>query len=157
MAVFSSSITDGRAAERLPTGLTPLHVTTTVPAEALDSADEQVLLYPFPEALSGGEVWLEQLLLNVDALDGGVALVYDVGIGDADGVVDDVLVSGSTTGQAGGVDIVVDFADVPVEVSGRFLILDVTAAAGTPAEGDVEAFGMFAVGINSRSALAEPV
>lgn len=157
MAVFRSNISD-EAQERLPTGFTPFHVTVTVPTEALDSADEQVLLYPFPESLAGGEVWLERLILNVDDLDSGVAaLVFDVGVGDSDGVLDTTLVTGSTAGQAGGVEVVVDDGDVPTDVSGKFLILDVTAAAATAAEGDVEVFGSFAVGVNSKSALAEPV
>lgn len=157
MAVFRSNISD-EAQERLPTGFTPFHVTVTVPTEALDSADEQVLLYPFPESLAGGEVWLERLILNVDDLDSGVAaLVFDVGVGDSDGVLDTTLVTGSTAGQAGGVEVVVDDGDVPTDVSGKFLILDVTTAAATAVEGDVEVFGSFAVGVNSKSALAEPV
>lgn len=158
MAVFRSNISD-EAQERLPTGFTPFHVTVTVPTEALDSGDEQVLLYPFPESLEGGEVWLERLISNVDDLDSSAtpALVYDVGVGDSDGVVDTSFVTGSTTGQAGGAEVIVDDGDVPTDVSGKFLILDVTTAAATAAEGDFEVFGSFAVGVNSKSALAEPV
>lgn len=156
MAVFESNLSRDPQ-EWQPKGDTPFHFTVTVPTEALDSSDEQVLLYQFATNPFGNESWLENCILTVDDLDGGVTLVFDVGIGDEDGVVDTVLVSGSTAGQAGGTVVVIDYADFPVDVSGKFLILDVTTAAATPAAGDVEVFGGFAGGVQSKTAVAEPV
>lgn len=156
MAVFESRLSRDPQ-EWQPNGLTPLHVTVTVPTEALDSTDEQVLLYQFATNPFGNECWLEHMIFNVDDLDGGATLVYDVGIGGEDGVIDTTLVSGSTTGQAGGTEVIIDYADLPVDVSGQFLILDVTTAAGTPQAGDVEVFGAFAGGVQSKAANAEPV
>lgn len=156
MSVFSSTIAD-ESQELLPTGITPFHITVTVPTDALDSADEQVLLYQVPESSFEGEVWLQQVVMNVDDLDGGAGLVFDVGLGDSDGVLDTTLVTGSTTGQAGGVEVVLDFADLPVEAAGKYLIVDVTTAAVTPQAGDIEVFGEFAAGVLSRSDTAVAV
>lgn len=156
MAVFESNLSRDPQ-EWQPKGDTPFHFTVTVPTEALDSADEQVLLYQFATNPFGNECWLENCILSVEDLDGGAGLVFDVGLGDEDGVIDTVLVTGSTAGQAGGTEVVIDYADLPVDVSGLFLILDVTTAAVTPTAGDVEVFGGFAGGVQSKTAIAEEV
>lgn len=156
MAVFTSQLAREQQ-EWQPKGDTPFHVTVTVPTEALDSGDEQVLLYQFATNPFGNESWLENAILRADELDGGVALAFDVGIGGEDGVIVTSLVTGSTAGQSGGTEVLIDYADLPVDVSGQFLILDVTNPAGTPQEGDVEVFGGFAGGVQSKTAVAEPV
>lgn len=154
MAIFESQLSRDPQ-EWLPKSLTPFHFTVTVPEEALDSGDEQVLLYQFATNPFENESWLEHMLFNVDALDGGATLAYDVGIGGEDGVIVTSLATGSTTGQAGGTEVILDYADLPVDVSGQFLILDVTTAATTPTAGDVEVFGAFAGGVQTKTAIAE--
>lgn len=153
MAVFTSRIARNQQ-EWLPKAVTPFHVTISVPTDALDSADEQVLLYQFPTNPFENETWLRDCILGVDDLDGGAGLVFDVGLGDEDGVIDTPLVTGSTAGQAGGTVVVLDYADLPVDVSGLYLILDVTTASATPTAGAVEVFGSFAGGVQSKTATA---
>lgn len=139
MAVFKAE--NIRKTSRVQGGLlNPVHNEVAISTEALDSGDEQVLLLQFD---SRATEFLTSCLLEVPDLDSGTpALVFDVGLGDEDGVIDTSLVSGSTAGQAGGVVVVVDpSADMPVDATGEFLILDVTTAAGTAAAGNITVFG----------------
>lgn len=154
MAVFSSILSDEEQAQS-NSGVIVDRVTVSVPTTALDSADEQVLLYQFANSPFGGEVWLLGATLTLDDLDSGAtpSLSADIGIGDSDGVVDTALVSGDTTGQAGGTVVAQDpGADVPVDVSGKFLIYDVTAAANAAQAGDIEVFVTLANGVLSKTA-----
>lgn len=154
MAIFTSRLSDEEQAQS-NSGVIVDHVTVTVPTTALDSADEQVLVYQFANSPLGGEVWLTQCVLVSDDLDTNATptLVFDVGIGDSDGVLDTTLLSGSTAGQAGGTVVPLDpSAEAPVDVSGKFLIVDVTTAAATAAAGDIEVFVTLANGVLSKTA-----
>ena len=61
-----------------------------------------------------------------DAL--GTSVVFDVGIGDAAGTIATALISASTIGALGGFEEI-GTAAVPLDVSGLYLIVDVTTAA----------------------------
>ena len=153
MAVFTSN-NSSVAGPWQPKGLVPFRSVTTVPTTALDSGDEQVLLHQFPSNIYGNESWLVHCVVNFDDLDTNATetLVIDIGIGDVDGVIDTALLVGSVAAQDALVDVVLDpSADMPVDVAGRYLIMDVTTTAATPAAGDVTVFGLVAHGVNSTS------
>ncbi len=147
MAVFKSTFAGGKpkfgkkagAARQLCTG-TQLHdIAVEIPTTALDSADEQVLLYKFSD---DSDAYLirdeeEQFRVVVDILDGVSDLVWSMGLSDSDGVLDTTFITGSTTGQSAGTQLI-DAVGVPLSVSGLYLTLDVTTAAGTPTEGTVQ-------------------
>lgn len=156
MAVFTSRLSDEEQAQS-NSGVLVDRVTVTVPTTALDNADDSVLLYQFANSPFGGKVWLTGATLVLDDLDSSAtpALAADIGIGDSDGVVDTALVSGDTTGQAGGTVVAQDpGADAPVDVSGKFLIFDVTTAAGTAQAGDIDVWVTLANGVLSKTATA---
>lgn len=154
MAVFTCKTSDSQA-EMFNSGITPVHHTVTIPTTALDSNDEQVLLYLFPTPVDSGEVLLTRCLFNIDDLDGATSLTYDVGLADSDGVLDTTIVSGATTGQSAGVLAVVDpSSDFPVTATGKYLTVDVTAASGTPASGDIEVYLEFTAGTLPRNSTA---
>lgn len=116
-------------------GETPIDETRTLKVSDLDGTDTPIALHKFgPDE---GHLWF--LALEVGELDGGVALVYDVVLVDDDGTVVTTLSSGSTTGQAGGYEIVRDFgtASVPPETADLYLAIDVTTPAGTPQAGNI--------------------
>lgn len=140
MAIRTTSIAESQR-ERCHAGITPALHEVGVLTTDIDNADDAVVLYFFGEE----EAWLSRLGVEVADLDGGAGLVYNVGIGDSDGVVDTVLISGSTSGQAGGSDAAT--LDVPVDVTGKFLIFDTTTAAITPAAGDLTFYVEFSAGL----------
>lgn len=154
MAIFKSRFAGGSGrggggvAQRCPQGMDYLMFSVNVPTEALDSTDEQILLYKFPD---DGDCWLfrggsntttapvkgADFFAHVTTLDATTTVVWDLGIGDVDGVIDTALFTGATIGQgATGTDWIT-VADVPLDVSGKYLIMDVTTAAGTAAAGTI--------------------
>ena len=155
MAIFKSRFAGGVAkggggvAARCPQGIDYLNFKVKIPTTALDSTDEQVLLYKFPE---DGDVWLfrggsntttapvkgADFYVKLEALDVGTSLVWDLGIGDVDGVIDTSLIANATAGQSTAGTDWITAADVPLDVTGKYLILDVTTAAATAAAGFVE-------------------
>ena len=63
---------------------------------------------------------------------------WDIGIGDSDGVIDTALIANSTIGQSSsGTDYLDAFA-APLDVSGKYLIFDVTTSATSAVAGTVE-------------------
>jgi hypothetical protein len=154
MAVFKSrfaggtGIGGGGVAPRCPQGVDYINIQVNIPTEALDSGDEQILLYKFPD---DGDCWLfrggsnttttpikgADQYFKLSDVDSGTGLVWDAGIGDVDGVIDTALLTGSTVGQAAGTDWI-DTADAPLDVSGKYLIFDVTTAASTGVAGTIE-------------------
>jgi hypothetical protein len=156
MAVFKSAFAGGTrnqgqgggVASRQPCGIDWLHFSVNVPTTAIDSNDEQILLYKFPD---DGDCWLfrggsntttapikgADFSISLTAMDPvGTALVWSLGLSDADGVLDTTLISGGTAGQAAGVDYITT-ADEPLDVSGKYLCWDVTTAAGTAVAGTI--------------------
>ena len=155
MAVFKTKFSGrigrnaaGGAAPRDFHGIDWLHFKFNIPTTALDSADEQILMYKFPD---DGDCWLfrggnsldtddgvpaigSDFSIALTDLDDATSLVWNMGIGDVDGVVDTLLITGSTVGQAAGVDYLDAIAE-PLDVTGKYLIFDVTTGAGTPAAG----------------------
>lgn len=157
MAVFKSAFAGGSrtqgqgggVAHRTIKGLDWLHFSVNVPTTAIDSADEQILLYKFPDDgdcwfFRGGSTTTTTPIIGADFAitltdldNGGTDLVWDLGFGDVDGVIDSgSLISGSIIGQAAGTDHL-DAANQPLDVSGLYMIFDVTTAAGTPAAGTI--------------------
>ena len=128
-----------------------LYFQVNIPTAALDSADEQVLLYKFPDE---GDVWMfrdgntldtddtvcvgaADFQVSVTTLDSSTSSVWDIGIGDVDGVIDTALISNSTIGQTTAGTDLLDAPGLPVDVSGKYLIFDVTTAAKTAVAGSV--------------------
>jgi PKD repeat protein len=162
MAIFKSRFAGGTGrggggvAPRDFHGLDVLKFKVNIPTTALDSNDEQILLYKFPD---DGDCWMllggnsldtddavgavgadfHVKVSNIDA--GGTAsAVWDFGLGDIDGVIDTALISSSTVGQGTAGTDYVDTIVNPIDVSGKYLIFDVTAAAASAVAGDIEVF-----------------
>ena len=152
MAIFKSAFAGGgrgNTSPRCPLGIDWVHFSVAIPTTAIDSTDEQVLLYKFPD---DGDVWLFRGGNSLDTDDtlavlgadfsigvtdvAASALVWDLGIGDVDGVIDTSLISGSVVGVTAGQDYITTIAE-PLDVSGKYLIFDVTTAAVTPAAGTI--------------------
>jgi len=158
MAVFTSKFagrvgsggggSGGGTAARCPLGIDYVNIQVNIPTTALDSGDEQILLYKFPD---DGDVWLfrggsntttapvkgADFYAKISDVDGATGLVWDLGLGDSDGVIDTALFTGATVGRAAGTDYITT-ADNPLDVSGKYLIMDVTTAATTAAAGTIE-------------------
>lgn len=128
----STNANKDRNGRVFPSGLTIEEITEALTTGDLDLNDTK-LLYEFP-----AEAWLPWFGLRIKSTDldtGVAAVVLDFGIGDSDGVIDTTLISGSTIGQAGGVDDT-DATVAPwVDVSGKYLIVKVTTAPATAAAG----------------------
>lgn len=115
------------------------------------TAGNQVLLYKFPDTgafpvLGNLKVYIE------DDLDTGATLVWSMGIGDSDGVVDTVLISGSIIGRAAGPTVDEMDANILlplVDVGGKYLIWN-TTGSGTTA-GDIELAFMYASNVIKQS------
>jgi hypothetical protein len=164
MAVFKSAFAGGTrnqgqgggVAPRCHQGMDHINIRVNVPTTALDSGDEQILLYKFPD---DGDCWLfrggspaggtsnattvvpgagADFFVKVSTIDSGTSSVWDIGIGDSDGVIDTALIANSTIGQStSGTDYLDAFA-APLDVSGKYLIFDVTTSATTAVAGTVE-------------------
>jgi hypothetical protein len=153
MAVFTSKLAGGigKAAgvpQRTPCGVDLLMFDVEIPTTALDSNDEQVLLYKFPDDgdcfLLRGEVG--DFIVDFDDMDSATSLVVTIGVGDSDGVVDTSLIAGSTAGQTGAVDLLDSGGAIPLDVTGKYLIFDVTAAAGTEVSGGIQVYAKVVFG-----------
>lgn len=149
MAVFISDTAKG-GTRRLPTaGKYSVPFDVEIPTTALDSTDEQVLLLQFgPDTYWSGQS-VNDFVIDTDTLDGGSTLVFTIGFSDIDGVIDvtvddgTALIAGSTAGQSGALDFLDEINDdiLPmVDISGKYLCLDVTTAATTPAAGGVKGY-----------------
>lgn len=143
MAVFTSKFAGairrgGGVVQRTPVGMDYLHFQVNVPTAAIDSADEQILLIKFPD---DGDVFLlrdalTDLYIVPSDMDtnGSPLITFTLGIGDSDGVVDTALITDSQAARTGAADNL-DAVGAPLDVSGKYLIFDVTAAAATAAAG----------------------
>ena len=132
MAVFKSKFAGGQhksagVAQRTIKGMDWLYFQVAIPSEAVDSSDEQVLLYKFPD---DGDCWLFQggnsldtdaavpalgsdFMVTLSAF--GANTVFTLGIGDVDGV-----------------GLVLGLVEVPV-------LVDVRLAPGVLADSEVDA------------------
>lgn len=139
MAVFKSRFAGGTSkkgggvAPRDFHGLDMARIKVNIPAAARDSNDEQILLYKFPD---DGDVFLVRgdvgdLKVAIDTIDAGTSAVWDLGVGDSDGVLDTTLIANATAGQSTAGTDALDAAGFPLDVSGKYLILDVTTAPKT--------------------------
>ena len=146
MAVFKSTFAGGKpkygkkagSARQLCTG-TQLHdISVEIPTSAMDNAADAVLLYRFPDE---SDVYLlrtsvDAMYLNVDTLDSGTNLKYDIGIATAaDGVADTVLINDATVGQTTSGTDKLDAVGAPLKVDGNYLVMDMVTAAATPVSG----------------------
>jgi hypothetical protein len=168
MAVFKSTFAGGKpkygkkagAARQPVTGTHLLDFSVEVPASAMQGTGaspntDQVLLYKFPDdhdvyVLYGGlfqtatgtnKVATENLFrVDLDAIDGGASLKWNMGYGDSDGVIDTNIIASSTVGQTAGKAFAKSAAALggPDKVDGKYLIWSVngsdtpaTATAGT--------------------------
>jgi hypothetical protein len=114
-----------------------IHVERIWTVDAGDLAlDETFALLRLPGAVGGvGKVRIDKdsIVCTLTDMDAGALLVWDLGLGDSDGVLDTVLISGSTVGQAAGS----DFADNRYGAAtnqwqaaeGKWLIWEITTAA----------------------------
>lgn len=146
MAVFTSRFAGskkkggGGVAQRCIEGLDYLYFQVNVPIVATDSTDEQILLYKFPD---DGDCWLlrdalTDLGVTPSNMDSSTGIVFQIGIGDVDGVIDTPLIADSAAAQSGALD---ELAAVgaPLDVSGKYLIWDTTTAvSGTASAGTVD-------------------
>lgn len=110
-------------------------------------------MYKFPD---DGDCWLfrggsntttapvkgADFVIKVATLDSTTTSVWDLGIGDVDGVIDTALLTGSTVGQTTSGSDFITTADSPLDVSGKYLIWDLTTAPGTAATGATIEVGM---------------
>jgi hypothetical protein len=145
MAVFKSRFAGGSGrggggvAPRDFHGVDMARIKVKIPTTALDSNDEQVLLYKFPDDgdcfLVRGDV--RDLRVNIDTIDSGTSAVWDLGVGDSDGVIDTPLIANATAGQSTAGTDSLDAAGDLLDVSGKYLIFDVTTAASTAVSGDI--------------------
>ncbi len=150
MAVFKSRFAGGPrtsgqgggAHRRILNGVDFHYFSVNLPTAALDSADEQILLWKFPD---DSDCWLFRAGSTLDSddgvlqlgshfsiavtdVDGGSSFVWSLGLSDVDGVLDTTIISGSTVGQAAGIDYL-DAPAEPLDCTGKYLCMDVTAAA----------------------------
>lgn len=145
MAVFKSRFAGGTGrggggvAPRDFHGVDMCRIKVKLPTAALDSNDEQTLLYKFPDDgdcfLLRGDV--RDLRVNIDTIDTGSSIGWELGIGDSDGVIDTKLIDTGIVGRgASGADSL-DAAGDLLDVSGKYLIFDVTTAPASAVAGDI--------------------
>lgn len=132
----------GGVARRILNGVDFHQFSVNLPTTALDSADEQILLWKFPEdsdcwlfrggnALDSDDTILQlgsDFSIAVTDVDGGTTFTWSLGLSDVDGVLDTTLIADSTVGQAVGIDYL-DAPAEPLDCTGKYLCMDVTAAA----------------------------
>jgi hypothetical protein len=157
MAVFKSAFAGGNRRQGQGGGVAGQHCngihyhkfSVNIPTAAIDSADEQILLWKFPD---DSDCWLFRGGTALDTDDTvptigadfqitltdlettTTALTWSLGISDVDGVLDTTLITDSAVGQAAGIDYL-DAIAVPLDVSGKYLCIDVTAASTNPVAG----------------------
>jgi hypothetical protein len=156
------------------TGVHLLDFSVEIPASAMQgtsgtdttTATDAVLLYKFPDdsdayILYGGlfqtatgqdKVATENLFrVDLDALDAGASLKWNMGFGDSDGVIDTNIIASSTVGQTAGKAYAKTAAALggPDKVDGKYLIwrptdsgTPATAAAGTVRVRALVAYGL---------------
>ena len=126
----------------MPTGWNPVDHTVELPITSIDEAGDDTLCFLFP---SEAYLDVQSLHIDCDDLDSHATptIVFDVGIGDSDGVIDTVLINDSAAGQTGAFD---DADSAPggtlaakyLDVSNKYLILTIVTAAATDAAGGVK-------------------
>ena len=125
--------------------------------------EDQFVLVLFPGVV-GEEVYLDidSLVVTWTDVDTGTLFVWDMGIGEeADGVVDVVLISGSTVGRTAASDFADDQYSATVSpwqiVAGRALILDITTAPTSDGvAGTMTVFFKYRRGIHKRTVSIKP-
>jgi hypothetical protein len=145
MAVVDA--TDGVVYPNLSPGVTPFLATVTIATTSLNSTDDDVLLFKFPDP---AYLVLSSLWVKPSDMDTGTNLQADYGIGDSDGVIDTVLIANSAAGQTGAADIVdagLTTVSGLVDVGGKYLIQTIKTAAETAAAGTVSVGGLFATNL----------
>jgi hypothetical protein len=147
MAVVDA--TDGVVYPNLSPGVTPFLATVTIATTSLNSTDDDVLLFKFPDPayLVLSSLWVKPSDMDSD---GTPALQVDYGIGDSDGVIDTVLIADSAAPQTGAADVVdagLTTVSGLVDVGGKYLIQTVKTAASTAAAGTVSVGGLFATNL----------
>lgn len=146
MAASVVNATDGVIVPNQTPGVTPFKVTATIATTSLDDVGDDVLLFAFP---ANSYFLTSSLVFHPSDMDTGTNLVFDVGIGDSDGVIDTVLINDNAGGQTG----TVAFADEVttgegfVDCGGKYLICSVVTAAQTAAAGTIEVAGLYAGGL----------
>jgi hypothetical protein len=81
---------------------------------------------------------VDAFLLDVDTLDSGSSVKYDIGIATAtDGVADTVLINDATAGQTTAGTDKLDAVGAPLKVDGNYLVMDMVTAAATAVSGTV--------------------
>jgi hypothetical protein len=107
-------------------------ITTELAATQVDFAADATNLFLFPDK---AYLW-SPIYVDVDDLDTGAGLVWDLVVEDTDGSNAVVLIDDSTVGQAAGTDVSDDEqADLLRDVSGKYLRLEIATAAATPVAG----------------------
>ena len=112
-------------------GLCPFHGKHKIgDADEVDEiGDAVVLVGPFPPEAKLPVFLTSCLRIILPNIDTATALVADFGIGDADGVIDTTLISGSTVGRAAGVDdLDANTADGFIDIGDKYLIWSITTA-----------------------------
>jgi hypothetical protein len=148
MAVFTLTSAALAKNQHKVDGLINEAVTATITTAMIDSGDEQVHAYLFPP-----NAYLYDVSVKPTDVDTHTTptLVFDLGLADADGVLDTTLISGSTAGQAG----VRDDLDATVKrftaCGGKYLTIDVTTTAATPAAGTIEIAIVYTVNLHQMT------
>ena len=101
--------------------------------------DETYLLRKYLTPVA--KLWTALFSVVVTDMDGGTpGLTFSLGIGDADGVIDDIIIADSDAAQAGGEDRADAAVPLVIDVGGRYLIFEITTVAGTAADGTMDIY-----------------
>ena len=145
MAVLDRSVSTARQVPYVTAGMTPFWGTVNVPTTAIDSNDDQILLFQFPT-----NTYLRNVAGSVnfhagthDTGGGSAAWVADLGIGGSDGVLDFTLVTEDDDGESSQIST----QGAWIDIGGLYLILDTTTAANTAAAADFEFGGEFSASV----------
>jgi hypothetical protein len=150
MALYTVSELALKSQERCHAGLTPFHHKIVFAAADVVNGDEFVV-YRFPTEnafliTSLFRIYLPELDSNASP-----TATADIGIADSDGVVDTDLIADVDLGAAAGWDAVDAGTAEIIDVSGKYLAIEIKTAVATAAGGTVEILGAFAAGLNVKT------
>jgi hypothetical protein len=122
----------GNLQPRTHIGLTPVDITTELATTQTDHVDDNTNLFLFPDV---AHLW-SPIYVDIDDLDTGAGLQWDLVVEDTDGTNSVTLISNSTAGQAAGTDLSDDEqADLLRDVSGKYLRIEIDVVGATPVAG----------------------
>lgn len=161
MAVFKSTFAGGipkygkksGSATSMVQGI-QLHDVSVKLSTAMLDADDATYIYKFP---ADGEVYLLRNVTNqlhvsasTSALDSGSKLEYKVGVAtnSTDGVVDTALIADCNVGNSSVSTDVLDATGLPLQVDGKYLLIENDTAATSAVSGTLRFRFYCAYGVN---------